>query len=98
MLNKIMSKYMCFNLVVVFLLSACNSVPSSKLAEMAQVAKPNTVDQKDDTKQHLSEDACAGIENCTVVVPCEDNPHAAVCSHTPLAPEIPGGDAYASHE
>ena len=98
MLNKIKSKYLCFNLAVVFLLSACNSVSSSKLAEMTKVAKPNTVDIKDETKHHLSSDACAGIENCTVVVPCEDNPNAAACSHNGLDAEIPGGDAYVSRE
>lgn len=99
MLNKIMRRHLYFSLMVTFLLSACSSVPSSKPAEMTQVTRPTTADMTDNVQQkYILTDACAGIENCTVAVPCENNPHADACYFSPAQPEIPGGDAHASHD
>ncbi|MDM1758691.1 MULTISPECIES: hypothetical protein [unclassified Acinetobacter] len=99
MLNKIMRRHLYFSWIVTFLLSACSGVSSSKPAEMTQVARPTTADMMDNVKQKYElTDACAGIENCTVAVPCEENPHADECYSSPAQPEFPGGDAHVSND
>ncbi len=92
-------KKLKYSLFVCSLLCATFSYAKSEMAANAEVAQA-VADAKQNASQHqVADDPCAGIENCTVAVSCDDDLDADACNEGPLTKEISGaGDSAANNE
>lgn len=85
-------KKLKYSLLVCSLLCATFSYAKSEMAANAEVAQA-VADAKQNASQHqVADDPCAGIENCTVAVSCDDDPEADACNEGPLASETQAAD------